>query len=73
MKHTVSGAVLAGFPRFREERGNTLFEKGQKMTLVNYMLIGLLGTILALALYAAKWDMSPGSERKQPPRVTMIA
>ena len=28
------------------------------MSLVNYVLIGLLGTILAIALYSARLDMS---------------
>lgn len=31
------------------------------MTLVNYVLIGLLGTILGIALYMAKVDISQGS------------
>ena len=30
------------------------------MSLVNYVLIGLLGTILAIALYSARMDMSLG-------------
>ena len=31
------------------------------MALLNYVLIGLLGTILAIALYSAKTDISRGS------------
>lgn len=42
------------------------------MSLVNYVLIGLLGTILAIALYTAKWDMSHGSA-PQTPKVTRLA
>lgn len=28
------------------------------MSLINYVLVGLLGAIVAAALYAARWDLS---------------
>jgi putative flippase GtrA len=28
------------------------------MSLVNYLLVGVLGAIVGIALYAARWDMS---------------
>lgn len=42
-----------------------MFERCQNMSLVNYVLVGVLGALLALALYAAKFDMS-GAEGPAP-------
>lgn len=36
------------------------------MATLNYVLIGLLGAMLALALYSAKVDFSKGSAVKKP-------
>ncbi|MEQ6202028.1 hypothetical protein ABMC88_03140 [Sulfitobacter sp. HNIBRBA2951] len=41
------------------------------MSLVNYVLIGLLGTILAIALYSARMDMS-GSNTPDQGQVTVV-
>lgn len=57
-KQTVSIVCLAlGFFEWAE-CGNNLSKRWREMSLVNYVLIGLLGTILAIALYSAKMDMS---------------
>ena len=43
------------------------------MSLVNYVLVGLLGAIVAVALYAARWDMSGANFEQPKPRVVMVA
>jgi hypothetical protein len=44
------------------------------MSVINYVLVGLLGAMLAVALYAARWDMSGQNKGAQtPPRVVMQA
>lgn len=40
------------------------------MSLVNYVLVGLLGTIVGIALYMAKVDISRGSDARTSPEVT---
>lgn len=44
------------------ECGSNVSQRWQNMTLVNYVLIGLLGTIVGIALYMAKVDISYGTE-----------
>jgi|GEM_PF-2611924 putative flippase GtrA len=41
------------------------------MTLVNYLLVGILGTIVAIALYAARWDMSSEAAPQMAPGIFM--
>jgi hypothetical protein len=43
------------------------------MLVINYVLVGFLGAMLAVALYAARWDMSDESSTQTPPRVVMPA
>jgi hypothetical protein len=43
------------------------------MSLINYVLVGLLGAMLAVALYAARWDMSKSGAVEKPPRVVRVA
>ncbi|WP_259998898.1 hypothetical protein [Sulfitobacter sp. S223] len=42
------------------------------MVLVNYLLVAILGAIVATALYAAKWDMSPSGQAAPVPFATAI-
>jgi hypothetical protein len=60
-KQTVSAAFLAVLRASWAYFVNIVFERCQNMSLVNYVLIGLLGTMLAIALYSAKADMSRDS------------
>ena len=43
------------------------------MSLVNYVLVGLLGTIVGIALYMAKVDFSRDSELKDVPVIFDLA
>ena len=65
LKQTVSVQSLVIVPPRRAQCGGNMFERCQNMSLVNYVLVGVLGALLALALYAAKFDMS-GAEGPAP-------
>lgn len=43
------------------------------MSLVNYVLVGLLGTIVGIALYMAKVDISRGSDLRDLPEMNQIS
>lgn len=42
------------------------------MSLVNYVLIGLLGTIVGIALYMAKVEISHGSALQPAPAISNL-
>ena len=43
------------------------------MSLVNYVLVGLLGTIVGIALYMAKVEISQGSDLRGSPELNQIS
>lgn len=61
-KQTVSIVFLVVVQRGWADCGSNVFKRWLIMSLVNYVLIGLLGTILGIALYTAKVDMSRDSK-----------
>jgi hypothetical protein len=57
-KQTVSDGLLASVQVGCAKYGEIAEKRCLNMSLVNYMLVGILGTIVAIALYAGKWEMS---------------
>lgn len=56
----------------RTKCGGSVVKKGLSVVLVNYLLVAILGAIVATALYAAKWDMSPSGQAAPVPSATAI-
>lgn len=72
MKHTVSRGFIVRVNWRRKNTAAMCLKGGLNMVVVNYLLVGLLGAIVALGLYAAKWDMSPAGQARPAPAITVI-
>ncbi len=72
-KQTVSSRLLVSSVRCWSECGENVFQRWLNMTLVNYVLVGLLGTIVGIALYMAKVDFSQDSKMRDLPVFTDLS